>query len=195
VLVIAVCVLALTLACEMDPFAPSEIAPTSSYPRIAMYGFIRSGAEAKYDVWVNNVELTPTCTDKAAEYRLTVAADAKLPADTHIKGNFPAKQRYFRLDIMAALYELDNGKCNYVNPDDVRTHIIIEGSFNDRDLTLTPLTCGARELGESKMYIYTDNVTNPGQWESAGDVTCSLGDQQKFKFSYSAMYLYSEPTQ
>jgi hypothetical protein len=111
---------------------------------------------------VKNEHLTPDCQDNSAEFRLTIAPDSKLPAGTHINGDFPSGQRYFRLEILAALYELDEGKCNYVSRSDVRTQVTIEGSFNAKDLSMTPLTCGnSKTLGQSSLAVYTLMKTVP----------------------------------
>jgi hypothetical protein len=189
-LVLALFALLFILACINIRF-PGDLgtpAPISGIPEVSLTGSIKGTAAAMYDVWVNNVEVFPKCADNEAEYNLAISPDSKLPSDTHITGSISSGQRYFRLDIYAALYQLKDGQCDYVNPSDVRTHIVVEGSLNPKDFIMTPLACGSKTLGESNMGIFTlsanQTTTN---YKVNGDINCSDGPQIKYNFHFETM--------
>jgi hypothetical protein len=160
-----------------------------------MSGQIKGTSSALYDVWVKNTELKPVCTDDMnTDIQIKIAANGALPAKTHLTEPLPPTTQYFQMDIMAPLYQLNNGECDYVNPSDVMTHVVIEGSYQSFDETLVVLSCGLTGSVGSGTTI--SNFTQAGgvmksggRWVYYGTITCIQSEQITYKFSFDGLQL------
>ena len=182
--------------------ADAHLTETAQWATHAMSGEVKGTSASIYThVWVDNTESNPICSDdQYTDFQIQIAADGNLPANTHLTNPLPPLEQFFRLDIMAPLYYLDKGKCNYVAPSDVMTDVIIEGSYRNFDQVLTVLTCGnTGTLGEDS---HITNLTQVGKLNSSGNtvmsagsllfegtITCKLSDQMVYKFSFTGLQL------
>jgi hypothetical protein len=91
--------------------------------------------------------------------------------------------QYFRLDIMAVMRILEDGKCLERDPSDDRVNVVVEGYYDGMTRKLTALSCSkASTLSNTEMSSSSDHIV-------AGQITCVYSDQMKYSFTFSNLAL------
>ena len=145
----------------------------------AMTGNVTGLADSVYAL----AEGTVTCSDSAAEYAMSLAKDNQLPGDTSLTGPLPVNMQYFRLDIMAVMRILEDGKCLVRDPSDDRVHVVVEGYYDGTTRKFTALSCSkASTLSNTEISSSSNHVVT-------GQIACVYSEQMKYTFEFTDLAL------
>ena len=186
IMLAAVVILLVPLGCPLQEEGLRDYSGAVPTDVVYDYGDI-SGTESTHfaNIWVDNEQLNPVCTDDSTDYHLFIGADDQIPAASHITGSIPSGEVYFRLDAYAAVYSLDKGECNYnVNRSDMVVDFVIEGSYKPATYKFTIFTCGndGTVAAGSEIFHTTDIKVS-------GNVVCKVSDEMKYVFSFTDMVM------
>jgi hypothetical protein len=160
-----------------DDYAKLSYEPTE-VPQV-MAGTVTGSANSVYTL----AEGTVTCNDPAATYTLSLAKDNKLPGSTSLSGPLPENMQYFRLEIMAVMRILEDGKCLERDPSDDRVNVVVEGYYDGRSRKFTALSCSkASTLSNTDIESSSDHVV-------FGQIVCVYSEQMKYTFYFSNLAL------